>query len=128
MIDGWHKARGWRKIGYHYFIKKDGTVEKGRELSEIGAHVYGQNSHSVGICLAGLVDFRVEQFESLKELLRELPDLPVYGHNEFNKNKECPVFDVTPFRQEKNKWKKSSNSLWKMLLQLCKVFLQALGR
>ena len=30
-IDKWHKQRGFRGIGYHYVIKLDGTIEKGRD-------------------------------------------------------------------------------------------------
>ena len=29
-IDASHKARGWSCIGYHYVVRKDGTVEQGR--------------------------------------------------------------------------------------------------
>ena len=37
-IDRWHRERGWLKIGYHKVIKRDGTVEQGREDDAIGAH------------------------------------------------------------------------------------------
>ena len=52
-IDRWHRERGWLKIGYHYVIKRDGTVETGRELEEVGAHAKGHNAISVGICMVG---------------------------------------------------------------------------
>jgi N-acetyl-anhydromuramyl-L-alanine amidase AmpD len=51
-----HKARGFKKCGYHFFIRKDGTVHTGRHLDEIGAHVAGKNSRSVGICYEGGLD------------------------------------------------------------------------
>ena len=55
-IDKWHRQRGWRKIGYHYVITRDGDIQEGRELDEIGAHCRGLNSTSVGVCLVGGVN------------------------------------------------------------------------
>ena len=46
-IDASHKARGWACIGYHYVIRKDGTVEQGRPHWTVGAHAYGHNSHTM---------------------------------------------------------------------------------
>ena len=101
VIKGWHvKERGWRDVGYHFFIKKDGTVQKGRELSEAGAHVAGHNSDSIGICMSGRHNFTTKQFNSLKTLLFDLIrqfDLTtndVYGHRDFDNKKTCPNFDV----------------------------------
>ena len=49
-----HKARGFSKCGYHYYIRRDGTVHIGRQLSEVGAHAgKGFNANSVGICYEG---------------------------------------------------------------------------
>ena len=48
-IDASHKAQGWTCIGYHYVIRKDGTVEEGRPHWTVGAHAYGHNSHTIGI-------------------------------------------------------------------------------
>ena len=52
-IDRWHRARGWNGIGYHYVIRLDGTIEKGRDVSKVGAHCAGVNSISVGVCYIG---------------------------------------------------------------------------
>jgi N-acetylmuramoyl-L-alanine amidase len=51
-----HQARGFNKCGYHYFIRRDGTVHIGRQLHEVGAHVQGRNATSVGICYEGGLD------------------------------------------------------------------------
>jgi N-acetyl-anhydromuramyl-L-alanine amidase AmpD len=51
-----HQARGFAGCGYHFFIRKDGTVHTGRPLEKIGAHVQGFNAHSVGICYEGGLD------------------------------------------------------------------------
>ena len=74
-IDQWHKNDGWVGIGYHYVIRKDGTIEKGRPDWAIGAHAYGENWHTIGIHLSG--DFSVAepteaQIESTAMLLANL--------------------------------------------------------
>lgn len=104
-IERWHKERGFRCVGYHYVIKLDGTVQEGRKLEEIGAHVTGENAHSIGICYIGGLDAAGkakdtrtdEQKESMYKLLRILhskfPGASIHGHKEFA-NKECPCFDV----------------------------------
>lgn len=101
-----HKAKGYKKVGYHYVICLDGTIEKGRAESEVGAHCKGHNAKSIGICYVGGLDknrrpkdTRTEaQRASMKRLIKELqeryPDAGIHGHNEFA-NKACPCFDVT---------------------------------
>ena len=74
-IDQWHKNDGWLGIGYHYVIRKDGTIEKGRPDWTVGAHAYGENWHTIGIHLSG--DFSVAepteaQIESTAMLLANL--------------------------------------------------------
>ena len=74
-IDQWHKNNGWVGIGYHYVIRKDGTIEKGRPDWTVGAHAYGENWHTIGIHLSG--DFSVAepteaQIESTAMLLANL--------------------------------------------------------
>lgn len=65
QIHGWHLGNGWAGIGYHYVIRKDGTIERGRPEWAIGSHAYGENSHTIGIHLSG--DF--EQAEPTAEQL-----------------------------------------------------------
>ena len=52
-VHQWHLNNGWSGIGYHFLIRKDGTIEEGRPLGTVGAHVYGENRHTVGINLVG---------------------------------------------------------------------------
>lgn len=105
-IDRWHKQRGFKKIGYHYVIKLDGTIEKGRGVEEVGAHCLNHNKNSIGICyIGGLAsdgktpkDTRTtEQKKSLWKLIVELlikyPNATIHGHREFA-NKACPCFDA----------------------------------
>lgn len=108
-INRMHIARGFDKIGYHFFIRLDGTIEQGRKIDEIGAHCYGYNRNSIGICYAGGLkkvngktinaDTRTpEQTRSLYQLVKILlyiyPDIDnVCGHNDYS-NKSCPCFNV----------------------------------
>lgn len=55
-IDHMHKQRGFREIGYHWFIRRDGTLEEGRAEGTLGAHVRGHNHNTIGICFAGGLD------------------------------------------------------------------------
>ena len=49
-IQRWHLANGWAGIGYHFFVRKDGNIYRGRPENTVGAHVTGANSDSIGIC------------------------------------------------------------------------------
>ena len=101
----WHKARGWYDIGYHYYIKLDGSVHIGRSLDVIGSHCKGQNTKSIGICLEGgkksdNTDWDKptdNQIESIRVTISYLKliykDLKVHGHYEFS-TKSCPNFDI----------------------------------
>lgn len=55
-IHQWHIDRGWSGIGYHYVIRRDGVIERGRPEEYIGSHTYGYNSGSIGINLTGNMD------------------------------------------------------------------------
>lgn len=105
-IREWHvKGNGWKDIGYHYVIRRDGSIEEGRPLDQIGAHVAGQNTGSIGICLVGGIDesgrpdanFTDKQWAQLRRSViafkAEYPKGTVHGHNEYAK-KDCPSFDV----------------------------------
>lgn len=106
-IDRWHKQRGFRKIGYHYVVYRDGTYHTGRSIEEIGAHCTGHNSNSIGICYIGGVakdgktpkDTRTDaQKKTLITLVRTMkakyPGIKIHGHRDYA-NKACPSFDAT---------------------------------
>lgn len=44
-----HKGMGWSGIGYHFVVRKDGTIEQGRDMDVQGAHAQGENWHTIGI-------------------------------------------------------------------------------
>ena len=54
-IRAWHKKKGWSDIGYHFVVRRDGTIEKGRDESIKGAHCAAKNGNvaSIGICMVG---------------------------------------------------------------------------
>ena len=52
-IDAMHRGLDWLGIGYHYLIRKDGTVERGRPAPAVGAHTSGANARTVGVALCG---------------------------------------------------------------------------
>jgi len=105
-IDQWHKARGWKGCGYHDVIRRDGVPEQGREENDVGAHVKGYNSISVGICLVGGINedgspennFTPAQIKTLIRLLRFyrvlFPEAIIVGHHDLDPYKACPSFDV----------------------------------
>lgn len=104
-IRQWHKEKGWLDIGYHFVIRRDGTVEPGRDIDVVGSHVQNYNHDSVGVCLVGGVDdagkfkanFTPQQMSALKELLvvlqRKYPGTVIRAHHDVAP-KACPSFDL----------------------------------
>ena len=97
IVDAYHRSLGWGKIGYHYFIEKDGKITQGRLDTEVGAHTIGQNDSSLGICLAGNFDLTIPtiaQTSALKQLLIQkmdafnIPSSKIFPHRVFAK-KTC---------------------------------------
>ncbi len=107
-IRKWHRKRGWLDIGYHFVIRIDGTIEDGRPVDTMGAHVRNFNSTSIGVCMVGGLDeemnpsgdyFTPEQWETLALLVEQLADTEypgskVTGHTNLDSKKACPSFDV----------------------------------
>lgn len=118
-IRRWHKDKGWRDIGYHFVVRLDGTVERGRAEDQAGSHVQGFNTGSIGVVYVGGLsaqgaakDTRTPlQTVSLARLVTELvkayPGAQVMGHRDLSPDKdgdgvvekhewlkECPCFDV----------------------------------
>ena len=117
VINEWHLAKGWDGVGYHVFIKRDGTAQEGRKFSKIGAHCKGFNSTSIGICLSGRDEFTKEQWESLFSLVDVCCDVydieleGIYGHYELNNSrKTCPNFKINEFKHKFNEWKEGNNA------------------
>jgi len=125
-IRDWHiNGNGWRDIGYQYVINNgkikvdyyldsmNGAIEIGRPIDgdmivdslEKGAHAYGYNSDSIGICLVGKEHFSPSQIGTLIDLVSDLmvkfkiPIKNVVGHYELDPKKTCPNIDIDSFRK-----------------------------
>jgi N-acetylmuramoyl-L-alanine amidase len=105
-IRGWHKARGWSDIGYHYVVHLDGRVEAGRPVAQPGSHVAGRNAATIGVCYVGGTDRAGKPMDTrtapqkaalrklLLDLVKQFPSIGrISGHNEYA-NKACPCFDA----------------------------------
>ena len=106
-VHEWHLAKGWNGIGYHFFVAKDGTIWTGRPLNAVGAHAYGVNSVSVGVCFEG--NFESETMTETQRnaglwlvnwLLEKYPAADVKKHSDFNAT-ACPGHNF-PFADFKN--------------------------
>lgn len=94
-----HLGFGWHGVGYHRVINRHGTIEAGRPDYWQGAHVYGHNEISLGVCLIGRNTFTEAQFDALEQVLGEwrkfCPTAAICGHRDFSyTDKTCPNFDV----------------------------------
>ena len=112
-IKRWHTKKGWSDCGYHYVIKRDGSVEKGRPIQRPGAHAKGYNKNSIGICCVGGVDDQMNPEDNRTEAQKESLHLllgglyfqynieKIIGHNEVS-SKACPSFSVPEWLEEIN--------------------------
>ena len=114
-----HLNRGFSDVGYHYYIRRNGTIINGRNEDQIGPHVKGYNKNSMGIAYEGGLDkygeptdTRTEQqkrsLAALIEVVRlKYGEIPVKGHRDLSPDldgdgvvekhewlKECPCFDA----------------------------------
>lgn len=97
QIDQWHKEKGWSGIGYHYFVRKDGDVYRGRPEWSVGAHVQGMNYCSIGICAEGNYDkettMPITQKDAIVKLMKDIlvryPQAKIVGHRDIGSS-DCP--------------------------------------
>lgn len=103
-----HRARGFRTVGYHFYVRRDGSLTQHRGLLEVGAHCRPYNRCSIGVCYEGGLDGRGRpadtrtpaQTERLTELFARLrrlfPGAVVCGHRDLpgTSPKDCPCLDA----------------------------------
>lgn len=107
MIRRHHKeVRGFSDIGYHFVIDESGTIHPTRPIEEVGAHAFGANLTSIGICVTGNNTepdqaWSPEQLAALHELIENLlavfPGALVLGHRDLPRGTRtaCPGLNVT---------------------------------
>lgn len=103
-----HKSRGFRTAGYHFYVRRDGTMTQHRRLLEVGAHCRPFNRCSIGICYEGGLDpsghpadtrtpQQTERLSRLFQNLRRLfPQAQIRGHRDMPGAvpKDCPCLDA----------------------------------
>lgn len=114
-IKSWHLEKGWNTIGYHLVIRRDGSLEKGRDWDTQGAHALGFNRNpsdgklTFGICMVGGVaehnvnvvedNFTDKQWSTLNRVLKDIVSYTgiklIVGHNEVegHETRGCPSFN-----------------------------------
>lgn len=97
-IHQWHLNNGWSGCGYHFLVRKDGTIYRGRPEDKLGAHTSNHNTGSLGICFEGAYNTETmneTQIKAGQELIVYLLDkykllkANVYKHKDFNST-DCP--------------------------------------
>ena len=112
-----HQSLGWVGIGYHFVIRKDGTIEQGRPLWSQGAHAQGENYHSIGIHVCGNFEVamptpaQIEACAYLVGWIAEKYDIPcdsahIVGHRDLMPT-ACPgqnLYDILQTIRGKAIW------------------------
>lgn len=89
-IHKWHLENGWAGIAYHFFVRKDGTIYRGRPVDTVGAHACGANATSIGICFEG--SYNKEQMPAAQK--KAGTELVCYLREEYNISKVLAHRDV----------------------------------
>lgn len=131
-IHNLHLSNGWTGIGYHFYIRKDGLIYRGRPVETVGAHCQGQNNHSVGVCFEGNFEnektMSASQIKSGQELILYLktlfPNAEVKGHRNFG-GSTCPgkyfPFDEIVKEVEVPKLESANDIIWELMNGKLKV-------
>jgi N-acetylmuramoyl-L-alanine amidase len=104
----WKEQRGWGDTpGYHYFIKRDGTIVQLLDEKKNSYGVYKHNSECISIAYVGGIDKdgkpvdnrndaqKHAMFDIIVRLTEKYPKAEVLGHRDFpGVKKACPCFDV----------------------------------
>lgn len=115
-----HKARGFLRAGYHFYVRHTGEVIALRPIEMVGAHARGHNAHSVGVCYEGGLDAegrprdtrtpaqRAALLGLVGKLRGRFPGARVVGHRDLSPDRDgdgrvspaewvkaCPSFDAS---------------------------------
>ena len=123
-VHEWHTQRGFSGCGYHYIIRKDGRLQRGRPINKVGAHALdnGHNNRSIGIsfvagynCMSGTPNrgnyvnsgsINEKQFAAFDQFMKNFykvyPGGQAFGHVDTDdKGKQDPGFDVETYVNNK---------------------------
>ena len=124
-IHNTHLANGWTGIGYHFYVRKDGSVYSGRPIETIGAHCTNHNSNSIGVCFEGNFENDImssAQLNAAQKLILYLknlyPSAVIKRHSDFNKTacpgKNFPYSDITDYTPEPTKLETVNDIIWEL--------------
>ena len=91
-----HIENGWAGIGYHFYIRTDGTIYRGRPENAVGAHAKRNNKNSIGIALEGNFEKDNPTEAQMKSLVKLSADMIIkYNLNDVLGNRDvyetlCP--------------------------------------
>lgn len=143
-IHNQHLKNGWCGIGYHFYVRKDGSVFRGRPIDTVGAHTSGSNSVSVGICFEGNYhssnkEMPLSQLKAGQELIAYIKgiykDAQIKKHSDFQATacpgQYFPFDDVIP--KENNLLKNADEIAWELNYRYFKIedyegFIRALDK
>lgn len=88
-VHNYHKGLGWSGIGYHYYVRKDGSIYRGRPEEMVGGHTSGYNYCSIGVCAEGNFETDVmsdAQREAIRAMVLDIrtryPDTQTIRHKD----------------------------------------------
>jgi len=91
-----HLKNGWSGIGYHYYVRKDGSIYRGRPENMRGAHTTDWNWCSIGVCFEGNLETETMNARQkaaglalVADLRRRYPGITICGHRDLNAT-ACP--------------------------------------
>lgn len=103
-IDRWHRERGFDCVGYHWVIKRNGMLERGRPDHVQGAHAKGHNHDSLGVCWVGRNNptgaqiIAIVQLYAIISLNHKIKHKNWFGHHELDSGKTCPNLNMNTVR------------------------------
>ncbi|WP_099192248.1 peptidoglycan recognition protein family protein [Tepidibacter mesophilus] len=97
----YHISKGWRDVGYHYVINKEGSLQKGRVENDTAAACKEakMNYKGIHICLTGNFDNyepNNNQFATLIKIVNDImkrhniPTNNIKKHTDYAHYKSCP--------------------------------------
>ena len=120
-----HIQQDFIGIGYHYYIRKNGSIYRGRPEGTIGAHCKNYNSNSIGICFEG--NFENEKMcetqkkagtELVKHLKSTYKSATVLQHKELNSTacpgKHFPFNDIVSNEIQKKELISANDIIWEL--------------